>query len=76
MGDACIVCECEPVDPQGWLIQESEEGAILECVCPWCVKDMKKVRDLIKTHDGSDYHARQLFDEIDLLFENTARGKC
>lgn len=41
MSDACIVCECEAVDTEEWYFNKK----IHEFVCPWCVKDMKIVKD-------------------------------
>jgi hypothetical protein len=67
MSDYCIICECEPDAPFGWFTEV--DGS--EAVCPWCVKDLRRIRELVKTHDGSDYHARQLFDQIDCLIEET-----
>ena len=34
MSDFCIICECEPIEPTGWI--QMDDG---EWVCPWCVKD-------------------------------------
>ena len=65
MSDACIICECEAVDTEEWFFNKK----IHEFVCPWCIKDMHKIKELVKTHDGSDYHTRQLFNQIQQLLE-------
>lgn len=41
MVDACKVCECEAVDTTNWFFCEAEQ----EYVCPWCVKEMYKLKD-------------------------------
>lgn len=65
MVDACIICQTEPVDDSAWYRCESTA----EVICPWCQKDFHKIRELVSTHDGSDYHARQLFDEIEQIID-------
>ena len=67
MTEACIVCETELgcTDPTGWLYDPERS----EAICPWCIKDLHKIRELVRTHNGSDSHARTLFDEIQLLME-------
>lgn len=37
MTDFCLICECEPIEDNGWFIRKDGE-----CICPWCVKDMVK----------------------------------
>ena len=39
MTDYCIICETEPVEDNGWFVRKDGE-----CVCPWCVNDMLKLR--------------------------------
>ncbi len=34
MTDFCIFCECEPIDPTGWVQRDDSEW-----VCPWCIKE-------------------------------------
>lgn len=53
MGDSCIICECEAVSLDDWFLKiEEAHGkiAVIECVCPWCVKDMWKIQDAQKLH--------------------------
>lgn len=65
MSDFCIICLTEAVTTEDWYYNKKST----EFVCPWCVKDNHKIKDLVKTHDGSDYHARQIFDEIDEILD-------
>ena len=37
MSDYCLICECEPIEDNGWFIRKDGE-----VICPWCVKDMLK----------------------------------
>ena len=43
MTDSCIVCETEPIDDSDWYRCES----IMEVVCPWCVKDMHNIKEIM-----------------------------
>ena len=40
MTDSCLVCQCEPIEDNGWFIRKDGE-----CVCPWCVNDMIAKQD-------------------------------
>ena len=40
MSDYCIYCECEPVEPDGW-IKSKNSQFLDEWVCPWCIKEGK-----------------------------------
>ena len=47
MTDSCIICETDADNLDDWYVQfEMSHGlvAIIECVCPWCVKDMYEIR--------------------------------
>ena len=46
MTEFCIVCltELGCTDPSGWFYNETTT----EAFCPWCLKDLLKIRDLIK----------------------------
>lgn len=46
MTDSCLICQCEPIEPDGWFINP----ITLECICPWCIKDMETVKDLFGNH--------------------------
>jgi len=73
MTDSCIICQTEAIDLTDWFIKSYEvygQTAVIECICPWCVKEVHQIQELVKTHDGSDYNARQIFDKIDLIVEN------
>lgn len=51
MTDACIICETEAICLDDWYVQfELVHGlvAIIECVCPWCVKEYIQIRKLVK----------------------------
>jgi len=34
MADFCIICECEPIEPYGWVQRDDDEW-----VCPWCIME-------------------------------------
>ncbi len=34
MTDYCLFCQCEPIEPEGWI--QRKDG---EWVCPWCISD-------------------------------------
>lgn len=44
MTDACKICETEAIELDEWFlrinIQKDGKIAIVECICPWCVKEM------------------------------------
>jgi len=40
MTDFCLICECEPIEPDGWFTEVNGT----EAICPWCVKDMIESR--------------------------------
>ena len=44
MTDYCLICECEPIEPTGWFTEVNGS----EAICPWCVKDMHKIREKTK----------------------------
>ncbi len=46
MTDYCIICECEPIEvkPEGMLFSWFREIDGFECICPWCVEDMHKIK--------------------------------
>lgn len=51
MTDACIICQTEAVCLDDWYLKtEPAHGkiAIIECVCPWCVRDFIKIREILK----------------------------
>ncbi len=40
MTDYCIFCECEPIEPVGWV--QIKDGQLKnEWVCPWCIREGK-----------------------------------
>jgi len=72
MTDFCLICETEPISRGGWIYDQETT----EAVCPWCVNDFRKIRDLVKTHDGSNFHAVEIFGQIeDILYEKTTHGE-
>ena len=47
MTDTCIICETDAISLDDWYLQiKSAHGkiAVIECICPWCVKDMIKIK--------------------------------
>lgn len=44
MTDFCLLCECEPIERDGWFI--NDQG---DCICPWCVDDLCKKKLKEKT---------------------------
>lgn len=68
MTDSCLICQTEAISLDDWYLKgiiTRGKAAVIECICPWCVKDIHTIKELIKTHNGSDFHARELFDEIE-----------
>jgi len=53
MTDACIVCETEPIDDSDWYRCEST----MEVVCPWCVKDMHNIKEMMKDNDPENCYS-------------------
>ena len=41
MTDSCFICQCEAIDISDWYFNEKN----YEFICPWCVKDMEKLRE-------------------------------
>lgn len=77
MSDACLICETEAISLDDWYLKTTSahgQIVVIECICRWCVKDMHEIRELVKTHDGSNSHARKLFDKIDILLNETTAG--
>ena len=52
MTDACLFCETEDIDLDGWFLKiEPAHGkiAVIECICPWCVRDIQSQENCKKT---------------------------
>jgi len=41
MSDYCLICECEPIESDGWFKEVNGE----EVICSWCIKDMLEGKD-------------------------------
>ncbi len=47
MTDYCIICETEPIEvkPEGMNFSWFREIQGVECICPWCIKDIHDSKD-------------------------------
>ena len=53
MTDSCIICECEPIDDTDWYRCDDT----MEVVCPWCVRDFRKIRQIcLEQDEAPDYN--------------------
>lgn len=51
MTDSCIICGSDAIELDEWFLKvEMSHGkiAVIECICPWCVKDAHKVTELFQ----------------------------
>ena len=45
MTDSCLICECEAISLDDWFIKITNSHGkmvVLECICPWCIKEHLK----------------------------------
>ena len=43
MTDTCLICQTDAISLDDWFLKIEEahhEIAVIECICPWCVKEM------------------------------------
>ncbi len=47
MTDYCLICETEPIEvkPEGVGFSWFREIEGIECICPWCIKDIHENAD-------------------------------
>lgn len=38
MTEFCLICECEPVNREGWVFDQETKNA----VCPWCITESRE----------------------------------
>jgi hypothetical protein len=44
MTDSCLICQTDAISLDDWYLKISESHnnlTVIECICPWCVKDME-----------------------------------